>query len=119
MALLERTDTFTAIREKIEAGERLDFEDGVTLMGPAGAGVWVVTGSEGPGGTGSVGVGIGSSTGTSLGISGVGGWLAIRMSPSPAQRGAARSCPHETGALPPCWAKWRSGWRVDGPSAYG
>src|SRR5207244_6382347 len=32
MALLERTDTLAPIREKVEAGERLDFEDGVTLM---------------------------------------------------------------------------------------
>jgi aminodeoxyfutalosine synthase len=32
MALLERTDTLTPIREKIEAGERLDFEDGLVLM---------------------------------------------------------------------------------------
>ena len=32
MALLERTDTLAAIREKVEAGERLDFDDGVTLM---------------------------------------------------------------------------------------
>src|SRR6188474_3303339 len=32
MALLERTDTLAAIRDKVEAGERLDFEDGVTLM---------------------------------------------------------------------------------------
>jgi aminodeoxyfutalosine synthase len=32
MALLERTDTLAAIREKIEAGERLDLEDGLTLM---------------------------------------------------------------------------------------
>ncbi|MGZ4420663.1 MAG: CofH family radical SAM protein, partial [Gaiellaceae bacterium] len=32
MALLERTDTLTAIREKVEAGERLDFDDGVALM---------------------------------------------------------------------------------------
>ena len=32
MALLERTDLLSPIREKVEAGERLDFEDGVTLM---------------------------------------------------------------------------------------
>src|SRR5262245_64695082 len=32
MALLERTNMLTPIREKIEAGERLDLEDGVTLM---------------------------------------------------------------------------------------
>jgi aminodeoxyfutalosine synthase len=32
MALLERTDTLAAIREKVEARERLDFDDGVTLM---------------------------------------------------------------------------------------
>src|SRR6266542_6698786 len=32
MALLERTDTLVPIREKVEAGERLDFEDGVGLM---------------------------------------------------------------------------------------
>ncbi|HEY6607441.1 MAG TPA: hypothetical protein VIZ44_13915, partial [Gaiellaceae bacterium] len=32
MALLERTDTFARIREKLEVGERLDFDDGVTLM---------------------------------------------------------------------------------------
>src|ERR1700757_2548889 len=32
MALLERTDTLAAIREKVEAGERLDLEDGLTLM---------------------------------------------------------------------------------------
>src|SRR5882757_3128538 len=32
MALLERTDTLAAIRDKVEAGERLDFDDGVTLM---------------------------------------------------------------------------------------
>jgi len=44
---------------------------------PAGAGAPVVTGSDGAGGTGSVGVGIGLSSGTSLGISGDGGWLAI------------------------------------------
>ena len=30
--LLERTDTLGAIRDKVEGGERLDFEDGVTLM---------------------------------------------------------------------------------------
>src|SRR3954464_4510581 len=30
--LLERTDTLTAIRAKVEAGERLDFDDGVALM---------------------------------------------------------------------------------------
>src|SRR5512141_1745138 len=32
MALLERTDTLASIRAKVESGERLDFEDGVTLM---------------------------------------------------------------------------------------
>jgi aminodeoxyfutalosine synthase len=32
MALLERTDTLAAIREKVEAGERLDYDDGVALM---------------------------------------------------------------------------------------
>jgi aminodeoxyfutalosine synthase len=32
MALLERTDTLGPIREKVEAGERLDLEDGLTLM---------------------------------------------------------------------------------------
>ena len=32
MALLERTDTLAAIRAKVEAGERLDFDDGVALM---------------------------------------------------------------------------------------
>src|ERR671934_430649 len=32
MALLERTDALAAIREKVEAGERLDYDDGVTLM---------------------------------------------------------------------------------------
>src|ERR671927_1719691 len=32
MALLERTDTFAEIREKVEAGERLDLEDGLTLL---------------------------------------------------------------------------------------
>jgi aminodeoxyfutalosine synthase len=32
MALLERTETFAPIREKVEAGERLDFEDGLALM---------------------------------------------------------------------------------------
>jgi len=32
MALLERADTLAAIREKLETGERLDFDDGVTLM---------------------------------------------------------------------------------------
>src|SRR5215212_3998134 len=32
MALLERTDTLAAIREKVEAGERLDFDDGVALL---------------------------------------------------------------------------------------
>ncbi len=32
MALLERTDLFALIREKIEAGARLDFEDGLMLM---------------------------------------------------------------------------------------
>ena len=32
MAILERTDTFAAIREKVEAGERLDVEEGLALM---------------------------------------------------------------------------------------
>src|SRR6478752_1068183 len=32
MALLERTDMLAPIRDKVEAAERLDFEDGVTLM---------------------------------------------------------------------------------------
>ena len=32
MALLERTDLLAPIRDKVEAGERLDFDDGVTLM---------------------------------------------------------------------------------------
>ena len=32
MALLERTDTLAGIRQKVEAGERLDFDDGVALM---------------------------------------------------------------------------------------
>jgi aminodeoxyfutalosine synthase len=32
MALLERTDLLAPIREKVEARERLDFEDGVALM---------------------------------------------------------------------------------------
>src|SRR5712664_3327542 len=32
MALLERPDLLAPIRDKVEAGERLDFEDGVTLM---------------------------------------------------------------------------------------
>src|SRR3954452_6524806 len=32
MALLERTDTLAAIREEVEAGERLEFDDGGTLM---------------------------------------------------------------------------------------
>ena len=32
MALLERTDALAAIRAKVEAGERLDFDDGVALM---------------------------------------------------------------------------------------
>ena len=32
MAVLDTTDTLAAIREKVESGERLDFEDGVTLM---------------------------------------------------------------------------------------
>src|SRR5580765_766826 len=32
MALLERTDTLAAIREKVEANDRLDFDDGVALM---------------------------------------------------------------------------------------
>src|ERR687886_2717747 len=30
--LLERIDTLAEIREKVEAGERLDLEDGLTLM---------------------------------------------------------------------------------------
>src|SRR5215831_18338975 len=32
MATLETTTTLTPIREKVEAGERLDFEDGLVLM---------------------------------------------------------------------------------------
>src|SRR5947199_5062172 len=32
MALLETLDTLAPIREKVEAAERLDFEDGLTLM---------------------------------------------------------------------------------------
>src|SRR3954453_14933001 len=32
MAVLDRLDTLTPIREKVLAGERLDFEDGVALM---------------------------------------------------------------------------------------
>src|SRR3954471_22515821 len=32
VALLERTDALAAIRAKVEAGERLDFDDGVALM---------------------------------------------------------------------------------------
>ena len=32
MAVLDRTDTLAPIREKVEAGERLDFEDGVALF---------------------------------------------------------------------------------------
>ena len=32
MAVLDTLDTLAPIREKVEAGERLDFEDGVTLM---------------------------------------------------------------------------------------
>src|SRR5216117_3384594 len=32
MALLERTETLGAIREKVEAGERLGYDDGVALM---------------------------------------------------------------------------------------
>src|SRR3954469_9105289 len=32
MAVLDSTDVLTPIREKVEAGERLDFEDGVALM---------------------------------------------------------------------------------------
>lgn len=32
MALLERTDTLAPIRGKVEAGERLDFDDGVALL---------------------------------------------------------------------------------------
>ncbi|MBW8742056.1 MAG: aminofutalosine synthase MqnE [Gaiellaceae bacterium] len=32
MALLERTDTLDGIRSKVEAGERLDLEDGLALM---------------------------------------------------------------------------------------
>jgi aminodeoxyfutalosine synthase len=32
VALLERTDALAAVREKVEAGERLDLEDGLALM---------------------------------------------------------------------------------------
>jgi aminodeoxyfutalosine synthase len=32
MAVLDHTDTLAPIREKVEAGERLDFDDGVTLI---------------------------------------------------------------------------------------
>ena len=32
MAVLQELDTLAPIREKVEAGERLDFEDGLTLM---------------------------------------------------------------------------------------
>ena len=32
MAVLDRLETLAPIREKVEAGERLDFEDGLTLM---------------------------------------------------------------------------------------
>jgi aminodeoxyfutalosine synthase len=32
MAIAERTDTLAPIREKLEAGERLDFDDGVALL---------------------------------------------------------------------------------------
>ena len=32
MAVLQELETLAPIREKIEAGERLDFEDGVTLL---------------------------------------------------------------------------------------
>ena len=32
MAVLDRTATFDPIRDKVEAGERLDLEDGLTLM---------------------------------------------------------------------------------------
>ena len=32
MAILARTSTLEPIREKIEAGERLDFEDGLALL---------------------------------------------------------------------------------------
>lgn len=32
MAVLDRLDTLAPIREKVEAGERLDFEDGLTLL---------------------------------------------------------------------------------------
>ena len=32
MAVIDRIDTLAPIREKVEAGERLDFEDGLTLM---------------------------------------------------------------------------------------
>jgi hypothetical protein len=60
---------------------------------PAGAGVSFVTGSAGAGGIGSVGVGIGSSTGSSPGISGVGGWLAIAFLLRSPKRGAGLSVP--------------------------
>jgi aminodeoxyfutalosine synthase len=32
MAIVERTDSLAAVREKVEANERLDFEDGLALM---------------------------------------------------------------------------------------
>ena len=32
MAILDRTSTLEPIREKVEAGERLDFEDGLALL---------------------------------------------------------------------------------------
>src|SRR5688572_15354926 len=32
MAIAERTDTLAPIREKVEAGQRLDFEDGLALL---------------------------------------------------------------------------------------
>src|SRR4051795_9071005 len=32
MAVLQELDTLAPIREKVDAGERLDFEDGLTLM---------------------------------------------------------------------------------------
>ncbi len=32
MAVLDTLDTLAPIREKVEAGERLDFEDGLALM---------------------------------------------------------------------------------------
>src|SRR3954469_4195598 len=32
LAVLQELDTLAPIREKVEAGERLDFEDGLTLM---------------------------------------------------------------------------------------